>query len=838
MKRLFSFIIDQVSDPLLSAEAVRLATLGLIRMMTQHAIVVLAEWLAVQPKHLERSCTEFTKVAGATNGTLAELLGSYLIMAEHAGWNNVSGTLYDRMRATDEVSRMVQRRDPNLDDLLRAIAWSRNEGAEGHGLPGNYIRDLDLELLRITFERLMQILPDIQDSGDNLVFTRNNLEAPLPIKTLRLDDGHPVLVRKLVVVRAGVLRVEGQVWLSTTSKRDTNFEVMDIRAALPAGIRPTYSAEYQAVSFVYLPERLAASEEFTGRRKELQELTDWADDEDSRACLVYGDGGIGKTTLVLEFAHRLLEGRLPDVVWQPDIITFFSAKKTRWGIGGLERLSAENIGVVDLVRHMAMLLGPRELDPHWYKGDVGAAIDRLAGLLGEWRVNRKSHLIILDNTETMIESVAERQNLATGIRLLARKIGRVLVTSRRAEVIEAQPIQIEPWSDDECADYLKKRGSALQCEPINRSGLASLRGYGRRLGNKPIILEAFVQATKVRGSVEAGFLYVQNLQREDLGAFLYEDAWGRFSDEIKCLLLLMTRVADLHDHISLGLCCERVGVTVMNAEEAIRESRGIASHATYLGRPEIVFYPEFMRFCQDRTIEVEGVPRPKSDEASLIHNAYRETVKAQAPRSGEWSLIALRSRYARQAWRHFEAKERDEAIKSFNKAIEDDGDNGLLRAQFAFALWRYTMYVEALEQVNLAIKLEAENPECWFIKSKVEIDRGDTYSAMATIQRAEELGKNRYLCDLLRARALVFWKDSIRIKTVEHAIYTTDENGKPVTIPERIEEEVITKEMPERKRQARKLLAGVTKSGVLEGTDLVEVRRLEEELSSMKYSEI
>lgn len=148
------------------------------------------------------------------------------------------------------------------------------------------------------------------------------------------------------------------------------------------------------------------------------------------------------------------------------------------------------------------------------------------------------------------------------------------------------------------------------------------------------------------------------------------------------------------------------------------------------------------------------------------------------------------------------------------------------------------MYVEALEQVNLAIKLEAENPECWFIKSKVEIDRGDTYSAMATIQRAEELGKNRYLCDLLRARALVFWKDSIRIKTVEHAIYTTDENGKPVTIPERIEEEVITKEMPERKRQARKLLAGVTKSGVLEGTDLVEVRRLEEELSSMKYSEI
>lgn len=611
----------------------------------------------------------------------------------------------------------------------------------------------------------------------------------------------------------------------------------DIRAALPIGIRPTYSTEYQTVPFVYLPDRIAASEEFTGRRKELQELADWADDEDSRACLVYGDGGIGKTTLVLEFAHRLLEGRLPELAWRPDIITFFSAKKTRWGIGGLERLSAESIGVLDLVRHMAMLLGPRELDPDWYKGNVKTVIDRLAGLLGELKVSRRLHLIILDNTETMIESVAERQQLATGIRLLARRIGRVVVTSRRAEVIEAQPVQIEPWSDEESADYLKKRGHVLRCEPINRSGLASLKGYGRKLGNKPIILEAFVQAAKARGSMGEAFHYVQNLQREDLGVFLYEDAWGRFSDEIKGLLLLMTRVADLHDHISLGLCCEKVGVTVMSAEDAIRESRGIASHVTYEGRPEIIFNPEFVRFCQDKTIEVDGILRPQTGDAGQIHSAYREAVRAQVPRSGEWSLIALRSRYARKAWSHFEAKERDEAIDSFKKAIEDDGDNGLLRARYAWVLSKYRMHVEALEQVNLAISLELENPECWFIKSKIDIDRGDTHSAMASIKRAEDLGKDKYLCDLLRARALVFWKDSTRIKTVEPARYMTDENGDRITIDERIEEEVITIEISERKRRARMLLASVKKSGLATDVDLVEVRRLEEELSSLKYAE-
>ena len=832
-------MIDEVSDPLLRTGEVRLATLGLIRIMTQHAIVVLAEWIALQPKRSDRSCPEFTDVATATNGILAELLGNYLLTAERAGWNNVATTLFGRMHATDAVFEMVERRDPNLDDLFRALVRSRNEGAEGHGLPGNCIREVDLALLRITFERLKPLFPDVLERSDKLVFSRNSVEAPRPITTLRLYHGKPVLMRRLLPARAGILRIEGQAWVSATTSASISFEVNDIRVGLPRCNSPSYSTEYSTVSLVCLPERLAASDEFTGRQQELLELTDWADDDDSRACLVYGDGGIGKSTLVLEFAHRLLEGRLPELKWRPDIITFFSAKKTRWGINGLERLNAESIGVLDVVRHIAVLLGQKELSPHWYKNDEKTAIDRLAGDLKiAFGVDRRSHLIILDNTETMIESVAEKRRLAEGIGLLAKRIGRVLVTSRRAEVIEAQPLQIEPWSDDESADYLRKRGYALLCEPINRSGLASLKSYGRKLGNKPLILEAFVQATKANGSgMEEAFRYVQKLQREELGAFLYEDAWERFPAELKHLLLLMTRVADFHDHISLGLCCAKVGVTAMNADDAIRESRGIASHAVYSGRPEIVFNSEFMRFCMNRTIEVGGIQRPAPQDADLIQAEYRNVVRTQGSPSGAWSLIALRSRYARRAWRCFEAKERDEAIESFLMAIKEDGDNGSLRAKYALALCTYRMYVEALEQANLAIEFEAENAECWFIKSRIEIDRGDTHAGMASIDRAEKYGKDKHFCDLLRARALVFWKDSIRIKTTAPARYVTKPSGEKMTIDEQIVEETITIDVPERKRRARALLAGVMKSGVAEGNDLVELRRLESELSSIRYSD-
>ena len=837
MKKMFQSMVNEVSDPHLSGGEVRLAMLGLIRMMAQHAIVVLAEWIIIQPKRLDHSCTEFTDVACATNGKLAELLGSYLVTAEKLGWNNIAKTiLFARMDASDAISKMVGRRDPNLDDLLKALVWSRNEGAEGHGLPGNYDRELDIELLQITLLKLKPLFPDVLDEGNNLAFHRNNVEKPLPITTLRLSDGRAVLMRKLASPRSGILHIDGQVWVSATSSDTTSFEVKDIRVGLPRGNRPTYSVDYPRVSFVHLPERLAAAEEFTGRKKELQKLADWANDDESRACLVYGDGGIGKSTLVLEFAHRLLEGSLPEITWQPVLITFFTAKKTRWGIGGLEYLNTESIGVLDLVRHMAMLLGQGDLESQWYKSDERTSIDRLANLLSDLKISRDSHFIILDNTETMIESVAEQQQLAAGIKLLAKKIGRVLFTSRRAEVIEAHPLQIEPWSEEESADYLKKRGQILRCEQINRSGLPTLKSYGRKLGNKPIVLEAFVQAAKQNTSLENAFVHVLKLQREDLGAFLYEDAWERLSNELKYLLLLMTRVADLHDNISLGLCCEQVGVTAMSADDAIRESHGIASHASYLGQSEIVFNPQFMRFCQDRTIEVDDMPRPTPKDADLIQKAYRDTVKAQGPRSGEWSLIALRSRYARQGWRCFEAKDRDEAIKSFQKAIEDDGDNGLLRAKYALVLWTYRMYVEALEQANFAVKFETKNPECWFIKAKIEIDRGDTNTAMISIKHAENFGKNKHLCDLLRAHAFVFWKDSIRITTVEPARYETDANGRDITIDERIVEEIITIEMQERKRKARKLIADVKKSGAAQGNDLVALRRLEEELSSIKYS--
>ncbi|MFP3670156.1 hypothetical protein SB717_34265, partial [Priestia sp. SIMBA_032] len=91
-----------------------------------------------------------------------------------------------------------------------------------------------------------------------------------------------------------------------------------------------------------IPDRLTA--DFTGREREIEELTEWTNDFGSRACMLYGDGGIGKTTLAVEFVWRLLEGTVKSE-FKPELITFFTAKKTRWGIGGLEIIRLDEVGV-------------------------------------------------------------------------------------------------------------------------------------------------------------------------------------------------------------------------------------------------------------------------------------------------------------------------------------------------------------------------------------------------------------------------------------------------------------------------------------------------------------
>jgi Cdc6-like AAA superfamily ATPase len=175
---------------------------------------------------------------------------------------------------------------------------------------------------------------------------------------------------------------------------------------------------------------------------ELDALADWVNDSDSRKCMVYGDGGVGKTTLVVEFLHRMLEGKT-SAEWRPELITFYTAKKTRWGLQGLEHISAQDVGVADVAVEIARMLSKPSLDRSWFDKNPKDVVQKLASLQAELKISRDSHLIILDNTETMAKSDADIHALAQQINELSKRVGRIILTSRRRESLEAHPIQTE-----------------------------------------------------------------------------------------------------------------------------------------------------------------------------------------------------------------------------------------------------------------------------------------------------------------------------------------------------------------------------------------------------------
>jgi tetratricopeptide (TPR) repeat protein len=503
-----------------------------------------------------------------------------------------------------------------------------------------------------------------------------------------------------------------------------------------------------------IPNRLTT--DFTGRDKELADLVDWLDDTESRACMLYGDGGIGKTTLAVEFIHRILDGSLHSK-FKPELITFYTAKKTRWGLNGLEVIKTAEVGVADVATHLARSLDGKPLDRSWYAKNPDELVQKLSSfLIDDWGVTRNSHLLILDNTETMASNSEEVKELARQVRELSRRVGRVLLTSRRREAIEAHQIEIKPLSDDESLKFLRARASALNRRAILDAGSRTLTKYAKALGNKPLVLEVFVGALGEHGiGLENAFQRVQRMHSQDLGEFLYADAWQRMTDGMRHLFLLMTRVSEISDDTLLKLCCGVAKLSVVEAYEALEESRGIAQVSRFEDDTQILFSSEFVKFCGSRSFEIDGQQVPSDIAVEKIKNRYNEFLRSRS--AHVWDRIdkAYRHALARVAFTAYREGRDDDCAAFFELAVAEDVDNGWLYDRYAVFL--STKFPkrrsEALDWAKMAVQLIPKDPDAWYTRGTIESKLGKASDAIDSLQRSAALGKPRHLVAMQQAAA-------------------------------------------------------------------------------------
>lgn len=726
-----------------------------IRLLLQQVTYGLLEWVSQQQPALELQPDQqvIQALRSPADGSLVDALEALLVSCEQLGWAGAA-RLITRAAQDRPAERLCGVNPKTLLGLLRGIVLIRNDGAEGHGLIGGYDREAELDALQFLIENLSPVTPVIASNGTDAFIGDDRLRRPLQF--IRGWNGYPALIRRIKVLAAERVRAYCQVDNGEHSRSEFNYDAQNPFHNLAGRSLPSPTIwENTWRPLCYLPDRTTDS--FTGRDLQIQELKDWMDDDDSRACLIYGDGGYGKTTLALEFLHRVLDEDVP-LEWHPKVILYYTAKRWQWGLNGLQPIAAGQPHLLELLAFIHMLLFGSYPAADHYRLDIPQAAMKLqTKIRDELDYARKEILIVIDNAETLIENESERILLGKELKEVSRRIGRVLLTSRRHEHIEASPIGIDVLSEQEALAFLRDRAKKLKLAIVQKVTDAEILGAIKKLERRPIVLEAFVGALTdpaIR-KIDQATSRVAAMLRKDLGAFLFADAWARLSQDVRRLLLLMTRIGDAHDAQSLRICSSIVGVSAQLAEQALEESGGIASMVSVQGSLQVTFSKNFLEYARDKSVPLAGgTLSPSNEEITKARTQHSAFVKNAQLFTGDRIVQAFRTPQAKAAHRARQDGRIEESRRLYEAAIMTDSTNGWLLDRFAYFLFHDIRDNEAaLHQSKRAVELLPNEGEVWLTRGLIEARLGQVRACEISTAKAEELGVTWPRCSLQRAWA-------------------------------------------------------------------------------------
>lgn len=752
MKKYFDKSLNEISLCKSDVEC-RVRIISCIRLLLQQVAYGLLEWISQQ-----RPATEFQPdqqliqaLRSPADGSLVDALEAMLISCEQLGWSGIARLLV--LQVSDiPASRICGTNPKTIFGLLRGIVLIRNDGAEGHGLVGGYDREAELNALEFLIESLSIVLPIVAEDGKSASIGEGRLHRSLEF--IRGWNGSPALIRRIKILTAESVRAYCQIDSGGGTRSEFNYDSMSpfqhlAGRSLPSSIIWKNSWE----PFCYLPDRTTDS--FTGRSSQLKELKDWMDDDESRACLIYGDGGYGKTTLALEFLHRVLDEDL-EVEWHPTFFLYYTAKRWQWGLNGLQPIAAGQPHLLELLAFLHMLFFGSYPPAEFYRFDLSQAAVNLQGkIINELKISRKDILIVIDNAETLIENEDERISLGKELKEIARRIGRVILTSRRREHIEASPIAVDVLSEKEAITFLRDRAKKFSLNIVNKASDSELLDSVQKLERRPIVLEAFANALvdpSVK-KIDQAASRVATMLRKDLGEFLFADAWARLNQGVRRLLLLMTRVGDVHDDQSLRICASITEVTVQAAERALEESGGIASMINVQGALQLTFSKNFLEYARGKTIHLpNGIVSPNDNEISKAQTEYSKFMRNARLFTGDRVGQAFRTPQAKAAHRAREEGNLKECRRLYEAAVMSDSTNGWLLDRFAYFLFHDAGDNEAaLYHAKKAVEMLPDEGEVWLTRGNIEARMGQVRPCELSVAKAEELGVAWPRCSIQRA---------------------------------------------------------------------------------------
>lgn len=597
----------------------------------------------------------------------------------------------------------------------------------------------------------------IPDEAIDGTLTTTVANKKLVIETPVLIDGQAVVISQISQKKTG-WKLIAQLLNNTDSKEvikdltETNVFVTKGNAYESYKIVEVKTGAEEHILQHNSPVR--QTETFQGRTDELEALVDWLNDSDSRRCLVYGDGGYGKTTLVLEFINQLLDSDLKLEGAPPQVICYYTAKMTKWTADGITYFTGIQPVLDDSVRELMLCMND-VLSKDWYTSSGRSLINKAAEALKANKFSRDDILIILDNTETLASKPQDTKELAKLIDLLGRLLGRVIVTSRRQESIEAKQLLVEGLTLQDSVTLLESLAEQHQAKAILQAGDAKLRKVSQKLTCKPILLEALVvYVSRASVGIDQALESIYRKSNDELLEFLYEDAWDRIGDLHKDAFFILASLSCPLDQYSISRTCQLVEIQHSEFQTSLSETHfaNVTDYGAY-------YTLELIELAQRFFIKKlkEKVQEDQDRIEDLVEDVARYVVKRneiEAAYKQDRVAEAFRSEMAKAAKVAIDKGDLEEGLECFELAIEEDSMNAALHDRYAWVLFNKTdQHDRALELSHKSVKLNPENCDAVVNYAIINYKLGNISTGDKYIELSERLGRPKSFVLLRKAIA-------------------------------------------------------------------------------------
>ncbi|HFD7769353.1 TPA: AAA family ATPase [Klebsiella variicola] len=499
-----------------------------------------------------------------------------------------------------------------------------------------------------------------------------------------------------------------------------------------------------------IPKRQTAN--FVGRQPEIEILKEWMCDFDHRSCLIYGDGGFGKTTFLLEFFNAIFEDEILLNIKLPFIISYHTAKMTRWGTEGLVYYKGVSSLVEDALREVLYAIEER-LDKSWFETSGRSLVSKVENELSKQGMSRDDVLIIIDNAETLASTKDEINDLGRFLELISKRIGRLIITSRRKEFLGAKPIPISSLTEADSLSLLRKSALEYGAKAITQSGDPGLKKILKTLHYKPLLIDSLVKyISRAQCSIDDAVEQVYKKSSDELLEFLYEDAWIRIGESDQDVFMVLVTLSCPVDSFSVGYTCQELEIQHAEFQGSLDETYFV-NLTNYGNRYEIEIIELAVRFFFSKKNKLSAERLEKINKvAELVNRRALEKAEIEKAYKEDRVTEAYRTEYAKAAKIAVDRNKISDAIDNFEYALIEDPVNSYLYERYAFFLISKTRNQDhAKELILKALEIDPNNSEALLTGAIIFYRLLDLETGDVLILKAEKNGKPRSYCYVRKA---------------------------------------------------------------------------------------